>query len=307
MKDITIVTAFFDINRANMDGFNRSNQKYIDAFKFWARIKNKMIIFSDKNTIEEVKKIRNEYGLLDKTETIIIADYLKIDEELFLSIDKTMSNKQLYNFHLQRKIPEAVSSKYNYIMAIKAWCCMEAVNRGLAKDMVAWLDFGFNYGGRFYKNTEEFDFLWKYDFSDKIHLLQINEFDDLPPFEIIRRNDSYIQGGEIVAPDYLWKELWSLVRNNMLALNKAGLADDDQILYLMSYREKPEIFEIHKCEWLGLFKDFSNKKFTFEVPKENKMYKFLYKCKHPTEFFVIRRLVYAIRTFITLQKSKFNG
>ena len=80
MKDITIVTAFFDINRANMDGFNRSNQKYIDAFKFWARIKNKMIIFSDKNTIEEVKKIRNEYGLLDKTETIIIADYLKETE-----------------------------------------------------------------------------------------------------------------------------------------------------------------------------------------------------------------------------------
>ena len=190
MKEITIVTAFFDMNRANIQGFNRSNQKYIDAFKFWAHIKNKIVVFSDKDTIESVKKIREEYGLIDKTETIIIDDYLKIDEELFNSIDKAMQSKELYDFHLQRNIPEAISSKYNYIMAIKSWCCTEAVRRGLTTEMVAWLDFGFNYGGRFYKNENEFDFLWEYDFSDKIHLLQINDFDELPPFEIIRRNNS---------------------------------------------------------------------------------------------------------------------
>lgn len=307
MKEITIVTSFFDINRQSIKGFNRSNQKYIDAFKFWAHIKNKIVVFSDKDTIEQVRKIREEYGLLDKTETIVIDDYLKIDEELFNSINKVMENKDLYDFHLQRNIPEALSSKYNYIMAIKAWCCKEAVKKQLTTEMVAWLDFGFNYGGRFYRKEEEFDFLWEYDFSDKIHLFQINELDNLPPFEIIRRNNSYFQGGEIVAPKHLWEELWNLVRSSMISLNKSGLADDDQILYLMGYRQKPEIFEIHKCEWLGLFKDFSNKKFTFEVPKQNKTYSFLYKCKHPTEFLLIRRLVYSFRTFIILQKSKFKG
>ena len=54
MKQITIVTAFFDINRSNMKEFNRSNQKYIDAFKFWARIKNKIVVFSDKETIQKL-------------------------------------------------------------------------------------------------------------------------------------------------------------------------------------------------------------------------------------------------------------
>ena len=77
--------------------------------------------------------------------------------------------KEFLDFHLQRKIPEAISSKYNYIMSIKSWCCAEAVKRGLTTEMVAWLDFGFNYGGRFYKNAEEFNFLWEYNFSDKIH------------------------------------------------------------------------------------------------------------------------------------------
>ena len=74
MKEITIVTAFFDINRTNMQGFSRSNQKYIDSFRFWAHIQNKIVVYSDEDTIQEVRKIREEYGLLDKTETVIIDD-----------------------------------------------------------------------------------------------------------------------------------------------------------------------------------------------------------------------------------------
>lgn len=307
MKEITIVTAFFDINRKNMNGFSRDNQKYIDSFKFWAHIQNKIVVYSDKATIEEVKKVRKEYGLLDKTELVVVDDYLDMDRELFLSIDEAMKNKYLYDFHLQRNIPEAISSKYNYIMAIKALCCKKAVEDKLASGMVAWLDFGFNYGGKFYKKEEEFDFLWEYDFSDKIHLLQVNELDDLPPFEIIRQNNSYVQGGEIVAPDYLWSELWDLVRKSMIYLNKSGLADDDQLLYIMSYKEKKELFELHKCEWLGLFKYFSNHEFTFEPPKKRYIYNFLYKCKHPTEFHFIRKFVYSKRTLNILLKIKQKG
>ena len=307
MKDeITIVTAYFDINRGTMSGFNRGNSVYLSYFEFWARIKNKIVVFSDSKTIEEVKKIREKYGLLDKTEVVIIDNYLDIDKELYFSIKSAMDNSFLLDFHLQRNIPEAISAKYNYIMALKSWCCNEAVDRGLASGMIAWLDFGFNYGGRFYKKTEDFDFLWKYKFDDKINLLQVNDFDNCPPFEIIRRNNSYIQGGEIVAPDYLWRELWKLVRENMFYLNRCGLADDDQLLYLMAYYEKPDIFKLHKCEWLGLFKHFSNHHFEFEPPKPRKIYNFLYKCKHLTEFLIIRRLVYCIRTFVNLQKSGFK-
>lgn len=306
MKEITIVTAFFDINRKDIKGFNRSNEKYLESFKFWAHIQNNIVVFSDKETIKEVKKIREDYGLLEKTHTVEIEDYLEIDSELYKSINDVMINKQFLDFHLQRNIPEAINSKYNYIMTIKAWCCNEAVKRNLAKEMVAWIDFGFNYGGEFYRKEEEFDFLWQYDFSDKIHLFQVNELDNCLPFEIIRRNNSYFQGGEIVAPDYLWSELWQLVRENMMSLNRAGLADDDQILYLMSYRQRPEIFELHKCEWLGLFKDFSNKKFTFEKPKKKYFRSFLHKCKHPTEILLIRKINYAYRTFKILNKEKFK-
>lgn len=306
-KDITIITAFFDINRESITGFNRSNQKYIDAFRFWASIQNDLVVYSDEATIEEVKKIRESYGLLEKTKTIVIDDYLDIDRELYDSIDGVMKSSYFLDFHLQTAVPEAVSPKYNYIMALKAWCVNDAYSRGAAKGMLCWLDFGFNYGGTFYRKSEEFNFLWKYNFSEKIHLLQVNELDDLPPFEIIRRNNSYIQGGEIIAPDYMWKKLWNSVRSNMLALNKSGLADDDQILLLMAYKDNPSDFEMHNVEWLGLFKEFGGKHFTFEKPSVNNIWSFLYKCKHPNEFILVRYLTYSVRTFKSLLSRKFRG
>ena len=33
MSEITIVTAFFDIGRKNMEGFKRDNQTYFDYFR----------------------------------------------------------------------------------------------------------------------------------------------------------------------------------------------------------------------------------------------------------------------------------
>ena len=302
MKERTIVTAFFDIARGDMKAYSRSNEKYIRAFKFWARIKNNIVVYSDLKTLEEVKKIRKEYKLLEKTTLIEIKDYLEIDNELYKSIDHVMLSKQFLDFHIQRNIPEACSSKYNYIMTIKSWCCADAVEKGYAKGMVAWIDFGFNYGGEYYRNEEEFDFLWEYNFSEKIHLLEVHKVNEDLPFEIIRRNDSFIQGGEIIAPDFLWAQLWSLVRKNMFALNCCGLADDDQILYLMSYRQRPDIFELHECEWLGLFKYFGNKDFTFIPPKRSCIDILKGYVRHPFNIPVNRKFIYIIRTFVELMK-----
>lgn len=305
MDGITIVTAFFDANRGNMKTYSRSNEKYIEYFKFWAHIQNNIVVYSDKKTINEVIKIRKGYGLLKETHTVIVdEDYINIDIELFESMNRVMSNKQFLDFHIQRDIPEATSVRYNFIMAIKSWCCKDAVERGYAKGMVAWLDFGFNYGGRYYRKESEFDFLWEFDFSNHIHLLRVHEFDNLLPFEIIRQNNSYIQGGEIVAPDYLWDKLYNMVRNNMLSLNRAGLCDDDQLLYLMSYWQNPELFIIHDSEWLSLFRDFGNKEFTFIPPKDNKVRLLLRKIKHPSQIHWLRKLTYSIRTFIYLVKEK---
>ena len=45
-KELTLITAYFDIGRGEFDGnYARGNNKYIDYFKFWARMKNDVIIY----------------------------------------------------------------------------------------------------------------------------------------------------------------------------------------------------------------------------------------------------------------------
>ena len=57
---ITIVTAFFPLKRENWKGFERPNNKYLEYFEFWARIKNDMIIYTDEETSKYIEEIRKE-------------------------------------------------------------------------------------------------------------------------------------------------------------------------------------------------------------------------------------------------------
>lgn len=271
---ITIVTAFFPLKRESWKGFERPNNKYLEYFEFWARIKNDMIIYTDEETSKYIEEIRKEKYDRHNTKIVIISDWKELDKELYESIKIATKNDINKEFHFNPGSPESWNYDYNYVMLLKEWCVKDAVEKGFAKDMIAWIDFGFNHGGEYYLKSEEFDFEWKWNFSNKIQLFQINELDNLPIFEIVRRMNTYIQGDIIIAPDNLWLELWKLVKNNMIALNKVGLVDDDQTILLMAYRENKEIFELHKSEWFSEIADCSQNKFTIK-PKEEKNLKLL--------------------------------
>ena len=93
MSEISIVTAFFDIGRKNWKGFERDNSTYANYFKFWARVKNHLIVYTEPKMAEQVKKIRADYGLLDKTTVIVIEDVRKLDEPIYNLICDVLSNK----------------------------------------------------------------------------------------------------------------------------------------------------------------------------------------------------------------------
>ena len=276
---ITLVTAFFPINRESWKGFERSDEKYLDYFKFWARIKNDLIIYTDKKSSESIKKVRDDFGRKN-TKVIVIDDWAKIDEELYQSNKKALNNRLSIDFRIKPNNPESWNPDYNFMMILKEWCVMDAVKKQYAKGMIAWIDFGFNHGGEYYTNSEEFDYEWQYNFSNKIHLFMVNKLDDLPIFEICRRMNTYIQGDMVVAPADLWLKLWNLVRENMVALNKVGLSDDDQTLLQMSYLQKKEIFELHTSKWFSELNDYGNKKLTVKQEKVKKFPKLrAIKCK----------------------------
>ena len=173
MKEITIVTAFFDINRDNWNTFHRSTEKYIKYFKFWARIRNKLIIYTSKELKDEILSIRKEYGLENQTILHVVDDYRDIEADMYLDICKSMSYVETLDFRLLRHVPESYNAEYNYITGLKAWFMKDAVSRMETTSMVAWMDFGYNHGGEVIKYSKDFDFNWEYNFSEKINLFLI--------------------------------------------------------------------------------------------------------------------------------------
>lgn len=265
----TIVTAFFDVNRQNANSFSRTNNMYINYFSFWARMKNDLVVYTDENTGVKVKKIRQQLSPNSKTTIITIADCKNIDPLLFSSIQKTMSSPEFPNFKLRLNNPEVTNPLYNYVMVIKYWCVQDAVIRGLTGERVVWLDFGFNHGGELYRCPEEFDFVFNPEqlASNKIHLFNVNPLDEIPIAEITNKLSTYIQGDIVVIPSQKAALFYQLLRDCMLCLNRCGLADDDQVLLLMAYRENPELFEVHSSAWMMPLSNFSLKNFTLTSPR----------------------------------------
>ena len=138
--------------------------------------------------------------------------------------------------------------------------------------MVAWLDFGFNHGNDCYINSEEFDFLWETELSmDKIHLFALDtKLTEEPVFELVRNMDVDIMGDCILAPANFCEKFWESVKVQMESLVRVGFIDDDQILLLMSYREIPESYEMHKSDWFMPLKENGGSHLTVKEKVQSK-------------------------------------
>lgn len=258
-NEITIVTAFFPINRDNWKDFSRSTKKYLDFFEFWARIQNDMIIYTTKELVDEIENIRIKKLNRKNTKVVVIDDYKQIDNELYLKICDTVKTDIQKQYKICYKNPESRDADYNYMTNLKTWFVKDAVEKEYAKGMIAWVDFGFNHNGEVYPDSDDFNFLWDYKYEEKINIFHLYDLDNLPIFEVIRCMHSYIQGSVMIAPDYLWGKFYGLVKESLYELADIGLSDDDQTITLMAYRKNPELFNMIKLDrWHVMFKYFSN-------------------------------------------------
>lgn len=280
MDEMTIVTAYFNIGREKWKGYERGDNKYVNYFDFWAKIKNNIIVYTDKNLANKVYEIREKYGLKEKTKVIAINNLYDIDALLYNRMKKVMENEISLNFHFHKEIkrPEAWNVEYNYVTFLKYYFVNKAVIDFNLNGLVSWLDFGFNHGGDLgLTDTNDFNFCWQYNFSKKIHLFAVKEIEEKRPiFDIIRNLDTYIMGGIMVAPSYMWGDFYNLARQSMISLLDCGFCDDDQTIALMAYYKNPDLFEIHNVEfWFDGIKNFGGEHFKFDKKKRivNKRYK----------------------------------
>lgn len=242
MKEVTIVTAFFDIGRGNWGhGFTRSEQDYLRYFGYWARMKNNLVVFTEERFKDEVMRIRAQHGLADKTRVVVV-DLDSVDPELLATIEEVLSHPEAVAARKQPQNPECWNARYDYVMCLKPILIQKAIEEGWASGMVAWFDFGYLHGAETFARPEDFDFTWETNLPDKVNLFFLKEDYDRPIEEIVRDMELYIMGATILAPSELWPEVAKLLRGAAMELASRGMADDDQTLFLMAFRKKKEIF-----------------------------------------------------------------
>ncbi len=261
-KEITIVTAYFDIGRKQFKNYERDNNKYIEYFKFWARIKNNIVVYTQPEFKEEIIKIRKNFGLENKTKVITIDNIYEIESEIYKKMVDIEKSKYFRNYKYINTTPEN-KADYNYIMFLKSWCLMETVKKKYNKtDFLAWLDFGFNHGGAVYTNPLEFDYLWEYDFEDKIYFFTPYGDNDKPIFHLVQSGEVCVSGTPYFVPAKLMGDYWNLMLSSMNSLLDVGLMDDDQTILLMAYRKNKDIFKLIKSDWFMPIKEYGGNHLT---------------------------------------------
>jgi hypothetical protein len=86
-----------------------------------------------------------------------------------------------------------------------------------------------------------------YSFNkEKIHFFNVRDYNGHYILDVISNNVVHMHGSMIVADKQLWPTLESLIHHSINELLKNDLIDDDQTLMLMSYLQKPELFELHQ-------------------------------------------------------------
>lgn len=256
MEEITLVTDFFDIGRGqdkNKD-LRRTAQRYFDEFKRWARIQNTLVVYTDSDSAEIIKGIRAEYGLEEKTIIIQIDNLFELVPGLLPKLEKISHNKDFLNF---RYLPEASSNnpKYDYLWMMKYYFMNDAYERGLLSENVVWIDFGFDHGGITYSDAEDYNFLWEYDFKNKIHISCLHDPDSVIGMQSLQFQDDCVMGCMYGLSRELVPIFWHLVEDAMNALLMLDCMDDDQQLVLMAYKARPEIFEVHVTDWQMIMKE----------------------------------------------------
>ena len=262
-----IVTAYFDIGRKDFVAIPRTNNQYFEYFKFWARIKNEMIVFTQPEFKETIYNIRKKYNLEAKTQIVTIDNIYDIDRQLFNRMKIVAGNKY---FLEARLLPNATSNtpEYSYLMLLKSYF-MEKASKMCPKDsIISWVDFGFNHSTGIHKKSEDFDFLWEPNVSNsKITVFSLKEYDKKPIFEIVRTLEDYMIGTVIICPKDCCQTLKELYWGAMNSLLDVGMIDDDQLILLMSFLKNEPLFDVIICNWNEQFIKTTDRNFQLNHKK----------------------------------------
>lgn len=272
-KEIIIVTAFFDIGRENIPGFQRSVNTYFENFSFWARIKNRLIVFCEPQNAEKIRVIRKSFGLEEKTKIVEVADFYNCEGDLHEKMLYVEKNTDFASFRWNDK-DISNTANYNYVQLLKYYCLKEAAMMLPTTEdcYLSWVDFGYNSGGKHYLKEEEFSFKWEWNFTGRMNVFAFNDPDKMSVIDSLQFETNCLMGGVLIVEKEYCHQLHDYMREMMESLINVECIDDDQHLLLMVYKKHRDDFNIIMANgWFDAFTICSNQQFSIKKPVEVKL------------------------------------
>lgn len=275
-KKITLVTGFFNCKREVNENQRRSDNEYLNYFEFWARIQNNLIVFGNKEITQKAYDIRKKFGRENQTKIVIIEDPTECDYKIYEAMKKIENRGEFKKWRI-RDYDISNEALYNHVMFMKIWAIKYVAENFPETEMLAWIDFGFNHGGKCYTNCEEFDYLWDYKFDEnKVHLFALrNPENELGYLKLMCMTDG-IMGAPFLCHSAKARKLYECIKTCIFALASLDVIDDDQMWLTMAYKWWPDMFEIHECDWFMALKEFGSPHLTTQtISNEKNIMKFI--------------------------------
>jgi len=236
--NLTIVSGFLDIKIKRPAKNNTPAQlyDYIEKSRGTLQIPQYMVLYCSEELIDDVLKVREEYGLLDKTKIIKITleNNLYMIHKLQKIRENVEKNTPPYN------IPEyilAVNSRYGYIQnAIE--------NNYFKTDYFAWVDFSASHIVNIPPNQKI-----TYSSHDKIRIGWIARYSN----NKFVYNHYCLGGGIFVGYKEIMIELIKIHHKQFVELMDMGYnINDDKLLFIIM-EQNPYLFDTYYSAYKNLF------------------------------------------------------
>jgi hypothetical protein len=274
MDKITIVTAFFDIDRKSWNSEHKRDASfYINSFLNYLDYSYDMVCYIDDRYIENILEKYKKSPYKNKMFIPINMKWLleNIDAWKKLEIDKEIINSNKYKELLQNRLhfmypngipetnrtnhlfPENEFSEYNIINHSKIDFIVHAINNNFINSKyTCWSDFGY-FNSQHQGNSSTFP----------KSTLDINKFNEKKVSFILRRQindiDTNMEYTLIFAPEVFTGTFFGGPTELMFSLQKLYhecidelyynfISDDDQHVYLRCCIKNPELFDLHVIE-----------------------------------------------------------
>jgi hypothetical protein len=237
-RTLTIVTGYLNIKIKRPAKSNTANQKYdyIEKSSGTLQIPQYMVIYCSEELIDDVSKIRENAGLLNKTKIIKITleNNLYMADKLDKIRENVAKNNPPYN------IPEyilAVNSRYGYIQnAIE--------NNYFNTDYFAWIDFSASHIVDILPNK-----IIEAKSHDKIRIGWIARYSN----NQFVYNHYCLGGGIFYGHKEIMMELIKIHHSEFVKLTEMGYnINDDKLLFIIM-EQNPYLFDTYFSDYKNLF------------------------------------------------------